>query len=79
VDEGADAGSVLNAADEVAVEAFLKGEIRFPDIARINRLVLDRRPGLCGSAANLLRSDGLARDFARQEVQELGARARARA
>jgi len=79
VDEGADAGSVLNAADEVAVEAFLKGEIAFPDIARINRLVLDRRPGLHGSVGNLLRSDGLARVFAHEEVQGLRARARARA
>ncbi|MFN0007539.1 MAG: 1-deoxy-D-xylulose-5-phosphate reductoisomerase [Planctomycetota bacterium] len=79
VDEGEDAGSVLNAADEVSVEAFLRGEIAFPDIARINRRVLDRRPGLSGSVGNLLRSDGLARVFAREEVQGLGARARARA
>jgi len=77
VEEGADAGSVLNAADEVAVEAFLQGEIGFPDIARINRRVLDRRPGLCGSVADLLRADRLARTCAREEVEGLGARTRA--
>lgn len=79
VDEGSDAGSVLNAADEVAVEAFLNGEITFPDIPRINRLVLDRRPGLAGSVGDLLQSDRVARAFAREEVEGLGARARARA
>ena len=46
VDEGSDAGSVLNASDEIAVEAFLKSRIRFDDISRINRRVLDQRPGL---------------------------------
>ncbi|MBI5835862.1 MAG: 1-deoxy-D-xylulose-5-phosphate reductoisomerase [Candidatus Eisenbacteria bacterium] len=34
--------AALNAADEVVVEAFLAGRIRFPDIARLLRRVLDR-------------------------------------
>ena len=79
VEEGSDSGSVLNAADEVAVDAFLRGEIAFPDIPRINRLVLDRRPGLAGSVGDLLRADRAARAFAREEVDGAGARARARA
>jgi 1-deoxy-D-xylulose 5-phosphate reductoisomerase len=65
---------VLNAADEVAVEAFLNLEIALHDIPRINRLVLDRRPGLDGTVEDLLRADTLARTWAREEVRALGAR-----
>jgi 1-deoxy-D-xylulose-5-phosphate reductoisomerase len=38
---GAAAPCVLNAANEIAVEAFLERRIRFTDIARINESVLD--------------------------------------
>ena len=38
---GAAAPCVLNAANEVAVEAFLERRIRFTDIARVNESVLD--------------------------------------
>ena len=38
---GSAASAVLNAANEVAVQAFLDGAIRFPAIARVNREVLD--------------------------------------
>ncbi len=73
VDEGSDAGTVLNAADEIAVAAFLREEIAFPEIARINRTVLDRRPGLDGSVEDLLRSDGIARSLASLEIAALSA------
>ena len=75
VEEGADAGAVLNAADEIAVDAFLKREIAFPDIPCINRSVLDRRPGLHASVDDLLRSDAAARELAREEVRVAQARA----
>ncbi|WP_020203940.1 1-deoxy-D-xylulose-5-phosphate reductoisomerase [Cupriavidus sp. WS] len=39
------APAVLNAANEVAVEAFLQGRIRFTDIARVVAGVLERAPG----------------------------------
>jgi 1-deoxy-D-xylulose-5-phosphate reductoisomerase len=42
LEAGGAAPSVLNAANEVSVEAFLKERIRFSDIARLNRHVLDR-------------------------------------
>jgi len=42
--EGGNAAAVLNAADEVAVEAFLGGRIPFPEIARSLVRVLDQRP-----------------------------------
>jgi 1-deoxy-D-xylulose-5-phosphate reductoisomerase len=66
---GADSGAALNAADEVAVNAFLKREITFPDIARINRAVLERRSGRAGSVAELLQADAAARRAAQVEVE----------
>jgi 1-deoxy-D-xylulose-5-phosphate reductoisomerase len=74
VDEGSDSGSVLNAADEVSVDAFLRQKILFPDISRINRSVLDRRPGLDGSVEDLLEADEVARRLARSEVEGIGTR-----
>ena len=67
--EGADAGCVLNAADEVAVEAFLQSRIAFDDMQRINRAVLDRRRGLSGSIEELLEADRLARVDAHDEIR----------
>jgi 1-deoxy-D-xylulose-5-phosphate reductoisomerase len=62
---GGTAGAVLNAANEAAVEGFLKGELPFLDIARCCRAILDahdhdNRPTL----ARLLALDR----WARQEV-----------
>jgi 1-deoxy-D-xylulose-5-phosphate reductoisomerase len=71
VDEGSDSGSVLNAADEVAVDAFLDRRIAFPDITRVNREVLNHRPGLDGDVARLLEADGRARELARDRVAAL--------
>ena len=39
---GGNAGGILNAANEMAVAAFLKGEIRFIDIPRINTTTLEK-------------------------------------
>jgi 1-deoxy-D-xylulose-5-phosphate reductoisomerase len=41
---GGSATCTLNAADEIAVEAFLKGEIGFPDIAAVVEETLSRMP-----------------------------------
>jgi 1-deoxy-D-xylulose-5-phosphate reductoisomerase len=41
--EGGTSPAVLNAADEVAVEAFLEGRIAFPEIAELARRVMDER------------------------------------
>jgi len=72
VEQGGDSGAVLNAADEVAVRAFLDGEIAFQEIARINRTVLEMRPGLDDSIDALLRADSRARELARREVAAQG-------
>jgi len=69
VDEGGDAGCVLNASDEVSVAAFLEERIPLGDIARINAEVLGRRPGLDGSIDDLLRADAMARDLAREALR----------
>ncbi len=71
VEEGEDAGCVLNAADEVACAAFLAGALAFPEIARIDRRVLDRRPRLSGSLEALLEADARARELAETEVAAL--------
>lgn len=71
LDEGSDSGSVLNAADEVAVDAFLQHRISFPDIHRVNSSVLDKRPGLDGTVAQLLEADRRARDLASDQVAVL--------
>ena len=59
----------LNAADEVAVEAFLQGELRFVDISRVIAAVLDeteaRRPE---SIQQVLAMDSAARNAARRHV-----------
>ncbi len=67
--ERGDSGCVLNAADEVAVEAFLERRIGFSEIERVNRSVLERRPGISGSVEQLLRADRLARELAREEIE----------
>lgn len=71
VEEGGDAGAVLNAADEVAVEAFLAGRLAFPDIHQVNRHVLDRRAGRADDLPALLRADERARAQAAARVLEL--------
>ena len=64
----ADAGApiALNAANEVAVEAFLAGDARFSDIARVCESVLARRDAWpIASLADALAEDARARQRAR--------------
>lgn len=68
VAEGSDAGAVLNAADEVAVAAFLARRIGLAEIAEVNRAVLDRRRGDDRSFEALLSADQRARADAEHEV-----------
>ena len=56
-----------NAANEVAVELFLEGRIRFGRIAETIARVLDaHRPGDAGSLAAVLATDAEARRLARE-------------
>jgi 1-deoxy-D-xylulose-5-phosphate reductoisomerase len=65
--QGGTTPAVLNAANEVAVERFLAGEIRFPAIARLTEDVLGRVR--CDDATTLeaaVAADSMAREHARQ-------------
>ncbi len=62
----------LNAADEVAVEAFLKGELRFPDIPRVIEKVMRRTlVSHQNSMEDVLESDKRARVYAREYVSSM--------
>lgn len=69
---GGSAGCTLNAADEVAVAAFLAGQIRFPAMAEVVAGTLSsipvRRPA---SIAEVLEIDRASRERARQIVNDL--------
>jgi 1-deoxy-D-xylulose-5-phosphate reductoisomerase len=69
---GGTAPAILSAADEVAVDAFLNGVIRFGDIARVVAETLDDlAPTVVESLDQLLRVDCSARETARRRVREL--------
>ncbi|OGS91696.1 MAG: 1-deoxy-D-xylulose-5-phosphate reductoisomerase [Gallionellales bacterium GWA2_60_18] len=66
------APALLNAANEVAVAAFLERRIAFPDIPRIIEGVLDRLPvGVAGCLEDVLNADADARRIAHQQIQSL--------
>jgi 1-deoxy-D-xylulose-5-phosphate reductoisomerase len=73
--EAAEAGGAktvaLNAADEIAVAAFLEGNIRFDDIPRVIEDVLtETNSGKLESIQQVLEADAEARRFARQRISE---------
>jgi 1-deoxy-D-xylulose-5-phosphate reductoisomerase len=71
---GGTAPAVLNAADEIAVEAFLNRNIRFTDIPNLIRATLENHRGDGGSTLDaILQADGWARDFARRWVGQQSA------
>ncbi len=81
--EAAEAGGAktvaLNAADEVAVAAFLDGCIRFAEIPAIIKVVLaETEAGKLESISKVLAADAEARRIAREKVEQLGYAAAAR-
>ena len=74
VETGGTATAVLNAANEVAVEAFLQGQIRFTDIPVVVESALDGVPPSPAEALDsILRADQLARIFAASVIGNLAA------
>jgi 1-deoxy-D-xylulose-5-phosphate reductoisomerase len=72
----AEAGStcVLNAANEVAVEAFLNKRIRFDQVHQVNMVTLERKlieAGMADSVEGLLTLDARARQVAGETVASL--------
>jgi len=66
---GGTAPAVLNAANEIAVEAFLDGRIRFLEIPEVIRLSLDNHQvEFLGDLATALRADAWAREEALRQV-----------
>ena len=73
---GGSATCTLNAADEIAVEAFLGGQISFPSIAAVVEETLTRVPNReAGSVQEILQIDELSREVARSVVREQAASA----
>ena len=83
VRRGGDAGAVLNASDEVCVEAFLEGRIGFQEMTAVIRTVLEKGSSRPSSdpagVGEMLAADGHARARTREEVRRReGAEARIR-
>ncbi|MDO8291854.1 MAG: 1-deoxy-D-xylulose-5-phosphate reductoisomerase [Gallionella sp.] len=66
------APAILNAANEVAVAAFLDKQISFLSIPRVIEAVLDALPvGVVGSLDDVLAADAEARRAAQQQIKQL--------
>lgn len=69
--EGGTASAILNAANEVAVAAFLDSRLSFPNISRLNEAILAALPARPeGSLSDVLAADDEARHLAAQMIQE---------
>ncbi len=69
--EGDSAPAALNAANEIAVAAFLEGRIGFTAIAKIISTVIDRSPrSVLVTLADVLAADQAARRIAEQAISE---------
>jgi 1-deoxy-D-xylulose-5-phosphate reductoisomerase len=69
--EGGTAPAILNAANEVAVAAFLDGRLGFPGIAALNEAVLHALPaGPEGSLDDVIAADAAARVIAERLLRE---------
>lgn len=66
--------AVLNAANEVSVQAFLDGEIRLDEIAAVNRMVMEEHtPQPANTLEIILETDGWARERAIMKVRKAAA------
>jgi 1-deoxy-D-xylulose-5-phosphate reductoisomerase len=71
--KGGTAPAVFNAANEVAVAAFLEGRVGFNEMTRVVGEALDRVPhGAVTGVEDILAVDGRAREIAREAVATAG-------
>ncbi len=71
LDAGGSAPAILNAANEVAVAAFLNGELPFLGISSLNEAVLSALPATAeGSLADVLAADAQARQIAMTMIRD---------
>lgn len=69
---GGTAPAVYNAANEVAVAAFLNGDVSFPAIAEVIEAALDsHKPGNADSLETVLAADAEARANARRAIEQV--------
>ncbi len=62
--------TVLNAADEIAIEAFLKRKIKFTDIPKVINVVMDRHNSIDAvSLEAILTADQWARNEAKRWIE----------
>ncbi len=74
LDAGGTAATVLNAANEIAVTAFLDERLDFLDIATLIAATLEKVPSaVVASLEDVLEADALARRVATAELRRLGA------
>ncbi len=74
MEAGGAAPAILNAANEIAVAAFLERRIRFGDIPAIVQAVLERyHPPVPQSLSDVMTIDGKARSVARQIMEKIPA------
>lgn len=69
---GKSASAILNAANEISVEAFLQGKIKFTDIYRVNATVLERSNIVdVNTIDEVLEEDTRARNLALEAIKAL--------
>ena len=62
----------MNAANEIAVQAFLDGYIKFTDIAKINQVSVEQMPSsVISSIDDVLAVDKQARELAASLIKKL--------
>lgn len=68
-EKGGTLPTVINAADEVAVQLFLDKKIKFPDIAKIIKKTMDRHKNINNpTLEEILKTDAWARETAREFI-----------
>ena len=69
---GGNAGAIFNAANEIAVEAFLSERIRFGQIVSLVALALETVPAAeVGTLDEIMAADRAARAFVREQIDSL--------
>ena len=72
LNDGDNSPATLNAANEVAVQAFLEGKISFPEIPAVIAKVMDQVPTMSlGSLSDVLVADAFARQVAEQVISQV--------
>ena len=70
--EGQYATTAMNAANEIAVQAFLDGYIKFTDIAKINQASVEQMPSsIISSIDDVLAVDNQSRELADSLIKKL--------